>query len=62
MTTKTEPVLTNLEILGHIERLRKDKTVALDSVQQAHTWLQRKRNARQCGRILGDSRTGKTKS
>ena len=57
MSTIQEP-----EKLIHIERLRKDKTVALDSVKQAHAWLQRKRNARQCGRILGDSRTGKTKA
>lgn len=54
--------LQESEIQAHIERLRKDKTVALDSVKQAHVWLQRKRNARQCGRILGDSRTGKTKA
>ena len=54
--------LQESEIQAHTERLRKDKTVALDSVKQAHVWLQRKRNARQCGRILGDSRTGKTKA
>jgi hypothetical protein len=57
MSTLKEP-----EVQAHIERLRKDKTVALDSVKQAHLWLQRKRNARQCGRILGESRTGKTKA
>lgn len=54
--------LSEQEIQAHIERLRKDKTVALESVQQAHTWLDRKRNARQCGRIIGESRTGKTKA
>lgn len=50
------------EIQAHIERLRRDKTVALDSVIQTHTWLKRKLNARQCGRLTGDSRTGKTKA
>ncbi len=54
--------LKDHEIQSHIERLRKDKTVALDSVKRAHEWLQRKRNSRQCGRILGESRTGKTKT
>jgi DNA transposition AAA+ family ATPase len=54
--------LQDQEIEAHVERLRRDKTVALDSVQQAHTWLKRKRNARQCGRLMGDSRTGKTKT
>ncbi len=61
MTTTTTK-LSDQEVQDHIERLRKDKTVALDSVKLAHEWLHRKRNARQCGRILGESRTGKTKT
>ncbi|PSB11834.1 transposase [filamentous cyanobacterium CCP1] len=50
------------EIQEHIERLRKDKTVALEQVTLLHQWLDRKRNSRQCGRITGESRTGKTKA
>ncbi|MBD1847519.1 TniB family NTP-binding protein [Cyanobacteria bacterium FACHB-63] len=46
----------------HIERLRKDKTVALGQVTLLHEWLNRKRSSRQCGRITGESRTGKTKA
>ncbi|MBD3883919.1 TniB family NTP-binding protein [Phormidium tenue FACHB-886] len=47
---------------SHIERLRKDKTVALEQVTLLHEWLNRKRSSRQCGRITGESRTGKTKA
>ncbi|WP_432813326.1 TniB family NTP-binding protein [Pantanalinema sp. GBBB05] len=46
----------------HIERLRKDKTVALEQVTLLHRWLERKRSSRQCGRVTGESRTGKTKA
>lgn len=46
----------------HIERLRKDKTVALEQVTLLHQWLNRKRSSHQCGRITGESRTGKTKA
>lgn len=55
-------LLQDPEVQSHIERLRRDKTVALEQVTQIHTWLDRKRNSRQCGRITGDSRTGKTKA
>lgn len=50
------------EFQAHIERLRKDKTVALEQVSLLHQWLNRKRSSRQCGRITGESRTGKTKA
>lgn len=50
------------DLQTHIERLRKDKTVALDQVTLLHQWLERKRSSRQCGRITGESRTGKTKA
>jgi len=50
------------DIQAHIERLRKDKVVALEQVKLVHQWLERKRNCRQCGRITGESRTGKTKA
>jgi len=52
----------NHDVQAHIERLRKDKTVALGQVTLLHQWLDRKRNSRQCGRITGESRTGKTKA
>lgn len=47
---------------AHIERLRRDKTIELEQVNLLHQWLERKRNSRQCGRITGESRTGKTKA
>lgn len=50
------------EIQQHIERLQREKTVALGQVKLLHEWLDLKRNARQCGRVTGESRTGKTKS
>ena len=52
----------NDDVEAHLERLRKDKTVALEQVTLLHEWLDRKRSARQCGRITGESRTGKTKA
>jgi DNA transposition AAA+ family ATPase len=52
----------NKDIQAHIERLRKDKMVALEQVMLLHQWIDRKRNSRQCGRITGESRTGKTKA
>ena len=52
----------NYDFQAHIERLRKDKTVALEQVTLLHQWLDRKRSSRQCGRITGESRTGKTKA
>lgn len=52
----------NYDAEAHLERLRKDKTVALEQVTLLHQWLDRKRSSRQCGRITGESRTGKTKA
>lgn len=50
------------ECIGHVERLRKSKTIQLEQVKLLHEWLDRKRSSRQCGRIVGESRTGKTKA
>lgn len=50
------------DIQAHIERLRKETVVALEQVKLLHQWIDRKRNSRQCGRITGESRTGKTKA
>ena len=52
----------NNEAQTHIERLRKETVVALEQVKLLHQWLDRKRSSRQCGRITGESRTGKTKA
>ena len=52
----------NNEAQTHIERLRKETVVELEQVKLLHQWLDRKRSSRQCGRITGESRTGKTKA
>jgi len=52
----------NYDAKAHLERLRKDKTVALENVKLLHEWIDRKRSSRQCGRVIGESRTGKTKA
>jgi DNA transposition AAA+ family ATPase len=62
MVTSEEETIMSDEAQSHIERLRKDTTVALDQVTLLHQWVDRKRSSRQCGRITGESRTGKTKA
>ncbi|XGV97332.1 MAG: TniB family NTP-binding protein [Leptolyngbya sp. BL-A-14] len=52
----------NYDAQTHIERLRKETMVALEQVKLLHQWLDRKRSSRQCGRITGESRTGKTRA
>lgn len=56
------PEPENYDAQAHIERLRKETVVALEQVKLLHEWLDRKRSSRQCGRITGESRTGKTKA
>lgn len=53
---------SNTEAQIYIERLQRNKTIELEQVNSLHQWLQRKRSSRQCGRITGESRTGKTKA
>ena len=43
-----------------IERLQRHCFVELEAVKQFHAWLDDKRYCRQAGRVIGDSRTGKT--
>jgi len=43
-----------------IRRLQRKQVVELAELQQLHRWLDDKREARQSGRVIGESRTGKT--
>jgi len=43
-----------------IERLRCRNTLELKQVKTLHDWLDGKRQSRQSGRVVGESRTGKT--
>ncbi len=43
-----------------IERLRRRNTLELKQVKTLHDWLDGKRQSRQSGRVVGESRTGKT--
>lgn len=45
---------------AEIQRLNRKNFVPLEQVQILHEWLESKRQARQCCRIIGESRTGKT--
>jgi DNA transposition AAA+ family ATPase len=48
------------DINKEIERLQRPSIVELEQVKSVHEWLENKRRSRQCGRIVGESRTGKT--
>lgn len=43
-----------------IQRLRRKNVVQLEQVKKLHDWLEGKRRSRQCCRVVGESRTGKT--
>ena len=45
---------------AEIERLRGREVVMLEQVRKLHDWLEGKRRSRQCCRVVGESRTGKT--
>ncbi len=47
-------------LLAEIQRLNRKSFVPLEQVQILHEWLESKRQARQCCRIIGESRTGKS--
>jgi len=47
---------------GLIERLQRRNIVELEQVRHFHRWLDDKRLSRQSGRVVGESRTGKTLS
>lgn len=48
------------KLQAEIQRLNRKSFIPLEQVQILHEWLEGKRQARQCCRILGESRTGKT--
>ncbi|MEH2231536.1 MAG: TniB family NTP-binding protein [Nostoc sp.] len=48
------------KLQAEIQRLNRKSFVPLEQVQILHDWLEGKRQARQCCRIVGESRTGKT--
>ncbi len=66
--TKAQEVATQLGeikaqndgLQAEIERLRGRDIVMLEQVRKLHDWLEGKRRSRQCCRVLGESRTGKT--
>jgi len=48
------------ELQAEIDRLRRRNIVDLEHVKSLHEWLDGKRQSRQSGRVVGESRTGKT--
>ena len=48
------------KLQAEIKRLNKEQIVKLKQVEVLHQWLEGKRQARQCCRLVGESRTGKT--
>jgi DNA transposition AAA+ family ATPase len=53
------PIMT-AEVQEAIERLNRKGFIPLHQVQVAHEWHEGKRQSRQSGRVVGESRTGKT--
>ncbi|MEH2286358.1 TniB family NTP-binding protein [Nostoc sp.] len=50
----------NEKLQAEIQRLNRKIYIPLEQVEILHEWLEGKRQARQCCRIIGESRTGKT--
>lgn len=48
------------KLQAEIQRLNRKSFIELEQVQMLHDWLDGKRQSRQSGRVLGESRTGKT--
>ncbi|HEY9803842.1 MAG TPA: TniB family NTP-binding protein [Leptolyngbyaceae cyanobacterium] len=48
------------KIQAEIQRLNRKSFIPLEQVQILHDWLDGKRQSRQSGRVVGESRTGKT--
>lgn len=48
------------KLQAEIQRLNRKNFVSLKQVQVLHDWLEGKRQSRQSGRVVGESRTGKT--
>ncbi|WP_242027324.1 hypothetical protein [Sphaerospermopsis sp. FACHB-1094] len=54
-------ILPNDEKLqAEIQRLNRKNFIPLEQVKTLHDWLDGKRQSRQSGRVMGESRTGKT--
>jgi DNA transposition AAA+ family ATPase len=54
-------ILPNDENLqAEIQRLNRKNFIPLEQVKTLHEWLDGKRQSRQSGRVMGESRTGKT--
>jgi DNA transposition AAA+ family ATPase len=51
---------TDEALQAEIKRLRRKNVVQLEQVSRLHDWLEGKRRSRQCCRVVGESRTGKT--
>jgi DNA transposition AAA+ family ATPase len=51
---------TQVNIDREIKRLQHDKIVAVEQLRSLHAWLDDRRLCQRPGRILGESRTGKT--
>jgi len=68
--TKAQEVATQLGDIqaqpdgleAEIERLRGRDIVMLEQVRKLHDWFEGKRRSRQCCRVVGESRTGKTRA
>ena len=52
--------VNDAKLQTEIQRLNRKSFVSLSQVETLHEWLEDKRLARQSGRVVGESRTGKT--
>ena len=52
--------VNDAKLQAEIQRLNRKSFVSLSQVETLHEWLEDKRLARQLGRVVGESRTGKT--
>jgi DNA transposition AAA+ family ATPase len=50
----------NIDVQAAIQQLNRKGFIPLNQVQIVHDWLEGKRQSRQSGRVVGESRTGKT--
>ena len=54
--------LNDEKLQAQIQRLNRKSFIPLQQVEIIHDWLEGKRQSRQSGRVVGESRTGKTMS
>jgi len=59
---ETEPESVNDDVNERIRQLGRRRVLELPQMVEFHTWLDGKRLARRSGRVVGESRTGKTVS